>query len=253
MLPGGHCTTTGEDKPDITSPRAPGTLSVMPDPLSDPGPGAIPHDRLDTEGLELCQAVSEIHAHGWAPGTGGNFSVTVARDPLRLLITQTGRDKRRLHPGDDLVLVGSDGRPADGCQGRPSAETLIHCVLAEAAGAGSTLHTHSVAGTLLGEHFLDRGGFNLTGYEMLKGLEGVRDHQARVWVPILPNSQNMVRLAEKVRELLVSQPGLHGFLLAGHGLYTWGETLAQARRHVEIFEFLLESVARRTTFEPFAG
>lgn len=178
--------------------------------------------------------------------------MTVERDPLRLLITQTGRDKCRLRP-DDLVLVGPDGRPADGCEGRPSAETLIHCVLAAAAGAGATLHTHSVAGTLLGEHFLDRGGFTLTGYEMLKGLEGIRDHQARVWVPILPNAQNMEFVSEKVRELLSRRGGLHGFLLAGHGLYTWGETLDQARRHVEIFEFLLESVARRTKFEPFTG
>jgi methylthioribulose-1-phosphate dehydratase len=150
-------------------------------------------------------------------------------------------------------IVGADGRPAEGSEGRPSAETLIHCVLAETAAAGSTLHTHSVAGTLLGEHFLDRGGFTLTGYEMLKGLAGIHDHQARVWVPILPNTQDMVRLSERVRELLATQPGLHGFLLAGHGLYTWGETLDQARRHVQIFEFLLKSVARRTPLKPFTG
>ena len=151
------------------------------------------------------------------------------------------------------MLVGPDGEPADGDTGRPSAETLIHCALAEVAGAGSTLHTHSVAGTLLSEHFLDRGGFTLTGYEMLKGLEGVRSHQARVWVPILANTQNMVALSDEIRRLVNAEPVPHGFLLAGHGLYTWGETLDQAQRHVEIFEFLLESAARRTTFEPFTG
>lgn len=74
-----------------------------------------------------------------------------------------------------------------------------------------------------------------------------------MWVPILANTQDMVRLSERVRELLATQPGLHGFLLAGHGLYTWGESLEQARRHVEIFEFLLESVARRTPLKPFLG
>lgn len=210
-------------------------------------------DRLPNAGRELCQAVSEIHAHGWAPGTGGNFSLTLGRDPLRILITQTGRDKRHLDPEKDLVVVGADGRPADGCDGRPSAETLVHCTLAEVAGAGSTLHTHSVSGTLLSEHFLERGGFTLTGYEMLKGLEGIRSHQARVWVPILANTQNMELLSKRVCELLESKPEVHGFLLAGHGLYTWGETLGHAQRHVEIFEFLLESAARRTQFEPFTG
>jgi methylthioribulose-1-phosphate dehydratase len=33
-------------------------------------------------------------------------------------------------------------------------------------------------------------------------------------------------------------------LLRGHGLYTWGSDLAEAKRHVEILEFLLEVVGR---------
>jgi methylthioribulose-1-phosphate dehydratase len=37
---------------------------------------------------------------------------------------------------------------------------------------------------------------------------------------------------------------MHGFLLAKHGLYTWGRDLAEARRHIEIHEFLFEVVAR---------
>jgi methylthioribulose-1-phosphate dehydratase len=40
------------------------------------------------------------------------------------------------------------------------------------------------------------------------------------------------------------RPPGHGFLLSRHGLYTWGRDLAEARRHVEIFEFLFECVAR---------
>ncbi len=32
----------------------------------------------------------------------------------------------------------------------------------------------------------------------------------------------------------------HGFLIAGHGLYAWGRDVAEARRHVEGFEFLCE-------------
>jgi methylthioribulose-1-phosphate dehydratase len=37
---------------------------------------------------------------------------------------------------------------------------------------------------------------------------------------------------------------VHGFLLREHGLYTWGATVQEAKRHVEILEFLLEAVAR---------
>jgi len=34
-------------------------------------------------------------------------------------------------------------------------------------------------------------------------------------------------------------------LVAGHGLYTWGQDLAEARRHLEVLEFLFEVALRR--------
>jgi methylthioribulose-1-phosphate dehydratase len=79
---------------------------------------------------------------------------------------------------------------------------------------------------------------------MLKGLEGVATHQHSEWLPILDNDQDMPRLATRVQATLEEFPAAHGFLLRGHGLYTWGNDLAQARRHVEIFEFLLETTGR---------
>ena len=51
-------------------------------------------------------------------------------------------------------------------------------------------------------------------------------------------------LAERVAGALSQHPAAHGFLLRRHGLYTWGKDLAQAKRHVEILEFLLETVGR---------
>lgn len=212
----------------------------------------LERDALTTECNALCRVVAELAAQGWCQGTGGNFSVTLDREPLRLLITRSGVHKRHLTP-EDLMILGADGRPAEGETAKPSAEALLHTRIVEATGAGSVLHVHSVANTLLGEHFADRGGFVLRGYEMLKGLEGVATHEAEVFVPVLRNSQDMPVLAEEVGRLFAERPGVHGFLLAGHGLYTWGAGLEQARRHVEIFEFLFECAARRTRFEPFTG
>ena len=209
-------------------------------------------DRRRDAGRDLCGSVAEIHSHGWCPGTSGNFSILLERHPLRLLISRSGRDKRRLSD-DDLVIVDADGEPVDDCAARPSAETLLHCTIAAATDAGSILHTHSVAATLLSEHYAPQGGLRITGYEMLKGLEGIRSHRAEVWVPILPNAQDMRRFSARVGDLLAEREALHGFLIAGHGLYTWGADLEQARRHVEIYEFLFECVARRTVFAPLAG
>jgi methylthioribulose-1-phosphate dehydratase len=111
-------------------------------------------------------------------------------------------------------------------------------------GAGAVLHTHSVWSTVLSGAHAARGGLALEGYEMLKGLDGVRTHEHREWLPILENSQDMVELSRVVSKTLNEHPAIHGFLLRGHGLYTWGASLQEAKRHIEILEFLMETVVR---------
>ena len=57
-------------------------------------------------------------------------------------------------------------------------------------------------------------------------------------VPVLPNTQDMDELAARVEARLGEQP-MWGYLIDGHGLYAWGRDMAEARRHLEAFEFLL--------------
>ena len=91
---------------------------------------------------------------------------------------------------------------------------------------------------------LPASGLAIEGYEMLKGLEGVTTHEHREWIPILENEQDMTHLSGRVGQLLSAHPSCHAFLIHRHGLYTWGDTLPQAARHLEIVEFLLEAVGR---------
>ncbi len=84
----------------------------------------------------------------------------------------------------------------------------------------------------------------IEGYEMLKGLAGVMSHEHRELVPIVDNDQDMTRLARRVGETLDRHPEAHAFLLRRHGLYTWGDSLADAERHVEILAFLFETIGR---------
>lgn len=178
----------------------------------------------------------------WTLGTSGNFSAVISRDPLRLAITSSGVDKGQL-AAEHILLVDEDGRPVEGT-GHPSAETLLHLAIARTVGANAVFHTHSIWSTLVSEAHLRKGGLTIQGYEMLKGLEGVRSHEHCEWVPILDNSQNYSQLAKSVEELLRRHPDTHGLLLYRHGLYTWGADLATAKRHVEILEFLLEITGR---------
>lgn len=196
--------------------------------------------------LELQQTGRMLHARGWSVGTSSNYSIIVERDPLQLLVTASGKDKGNLTP-DDFVLVDEAGVPVVGEQPKSSAETLLHCLLAKQPNVGAILHTHSVWATVLSGLFADQGGLAIEDYEMLKGLEGIGTHEHQIWVPIFDNSQDIPALAREVEQRLFSgeQPHPHGFLLRQHGLYTWGQDLFAARRHVEIFEFLFECVARK--------
>src|SRR5881296_3156133 len=198
---------------------------------------------------DLVNLARDFHRRGWALGTSGNFSTVVEREPLRLAITASSVDKGRLTPGQILEVDGG-GRALNSTPGKPSAETLLHIAIVETRGAGAVLHTHSVWSTVLSDYHTGHGGFFIEGYEMLKGLDGVATHEHREWLPILENSQDMKALAAETKQMLQESPRIHGFLIRRHGMYTWGKDLAEATRHVEILEFLLESVGRRQMMEP---
>ncbi len=191
---------------------------------------------------QLVQIGREFYRRGWCLGTSGNFSAVLSREPLRLAITSTGLDKGALAPSQFLEIDGS-GTVLRG-RGRPSSETGIHLAIVRERGAGAVLHTHSVWSTILSEVYAAERGMTLQGYEMLKGLAGVRTHEHSEWLPVLENSQDMEAMAQTVEAALNRHPAAHGFLLLRHGLYTWGKDLAEAKRHVEILEFLLEAAGR---------
>ncbi len=159
-----------------------------------------------------------------------------------MAITSTGLDKGSLTPAHFLEMDVA-GKVVRG-DGRPSAEALLHFAVVRCLHAGAVLHTHSVWSTVLSGTHASQGGIGLEGFEMLKGLEGVRTHKHREWLPILENSQDMVELAQRVSATLRENSGVHGFLLREHGLYTWGASLQEAKRHVEILEFLMEVLVR---------
>ena len=200
-------------------------------------------ENLSELSLRLVDIGRRFYERGWVLGTSGNLSQVLSREPLRLAVTASGAHKGRLDPREILVI--DDGAAAaDGAPLRPSNECLLHLEVARTRGAGAVLHTHSVWSTLLSDQHAAEGGLAIEGYEMLKGLEGVRTHEHREWVPIIDNTQDIEALVRRVSRALSAHPSAHGFLIRRHGLYTWGADLAQAERHVEILEFLLEAIGR---------
>jgi methylthioribulose-1-phosphate dehydratase len=209
-------------------------------------PHSGPLTGLEAQVDSLRAIGEEFHRKGWSLGTSSNYSLVLSQMPtLELLVTASGIDKGRLIR-EDFVRVGPDGKPTLPGQPKSSAETLLHCVVAEELPTvGAILHTHSVWSTLLSDLYFDDGAVTIAGYEMLKGLAGVTTHETNYRFEVFENTQNIRALAEQVRKRLRDKtPLTHGYLIRKHGLYTWGVDLAEARRHIEILEFLLECTAR---------
>lgn len=175
-----------------------------------------------------------FHRRGWVPATGGNFSSRL--DGATMLITASGCHKGELTPADFLV-ADFNGKPIDSPR-KASYETLLHCQLYKMdGGIGSVLHTHSIANTVLS---MQRDAIRLSGYELLKVLPGITTHDVSVDVPVFENDQDIARLAATVDAQLRRQAGAAAYVIRGHGLYAWGDTIAQARWRVEALEFMFE-------------
>ena len=204
-------------------------------------------DTFDAIAEQLAEVGRICYARGWAFGTSGNFSAVVQRDPLTLAITTSGVDKGLLEPGQIVAIDGS-GRVLRG-SGKPSAEATLHLAIARARRAGAVLHTHSVWSTILSDTGAD-GSLAIDGYEMLKGLDGVHTHEHQERLPIIDNTQDWAAAVPQVEATLRDHPAAHGFLIRRHGLYTWGHNLAEAKRHVEVLEFLFEAMGRKRGMAP---
>ncbi len=185
---------------------------------------------------EIVANVRELSIAGWTPATSSNFSRRL--DDRHAAITVSGLDKGRLTEAD-IMVVDFDGN-AVGSQHRPSAETLLHVQLYKRfPEIGCVLHTHSLVQTIASRLYAGAGHVHLEGYELLKALAGNTTHETQVDLPVLPNAQDMHTLAAQVDALLDRQC-MWGYLIDGHGLYAWGRDMAEARRHLEAFEFLLQ-------------
>jgi methylthioribulose-1-phosphate dehydratase len=195
---------------------------------------------------ELCTLARWCGARGWVPATSGNFSYRAPRRGT-FWISRSGTDKSTMSR-EDLLEVNEVGEVVLG-YGSPSAETGLHLLIyRERPEANAIAHVHTVWNTLLSERCVNAGCVEIGGYELLKGLAGVDSHAHRERVPVIRNTQDYAALGEEMNAVLKGNPDAHGVLLSGHGLYTWGTSVAEARRHLEAFEFLFEVEYRRLTY-----
>ena len=197
--------------------------------------------QLNPNAIALCALGRWIASRHWVPATGGNFSIRSGEHSA--LVTASGKDKGELSPQDLLPVSWQHGELS--CPGKPSAETALHAQLYQLdSQIKAVLHTHSVPATVFSRLFSE-DSYVFHGYEMQKAISGNTTHDAPCPLALFDNSQDIAALACQLRQRWTQQPLNWGLLVRGHGLYVWGRSLEQAKRHLEGWEFLINCELER--------
>lgn len=177
---------------------------------------------------------SRLHAHGWVPATSGNFSMRLGERDVA--ITVSGTDKGQLLE-NDVMQVDLLGQTVS--DKRASAELGLHLQLYRRdPSISAILHTHSVNATVVSQQVADNCSF--ANLELLKAFTGISTHKSTLRIPVFDNTQDIDTLSQNVEQHMQVTGQGHGYLIRGHGLYTWGATMAECLRHLEALEYLLE-------------
>ncbi len=198
----------------------------------------LPYDsaRLAVCARTIAEAGRELAERGWTPATSSNFSMRL--DDRHAAVTVSGRDKGRLGE-TDVMVVDFDNAPV-ATTARPSAETALHTQIYRRFPAiGAVLHTHSRAQSVASRLYAREGVVRFEGWELQKAISGYTTHESVLDLPVFPNTQDMDVLVAQVDAWLDAGKPLHGYLIDGHGIYAWGVDMAETKRHIEAFEFLL--------------
>ncbi len=159
-------------------------------------------------------------------------------DSNHLAVTVSGRDKGKLG-SDDIMLVDLHSQPVMTTL-HPSAETALHAqIYRRMPTVNAVLHTHSQAQSVASRLFASAGRIRFQGWELQKAISGYSTHDSVLDLPVFANTQDMSELERDVDAWLDAQTPLHGYLINGHGIYTWGVDMATTMRHLEAFEFLI--------------
>lgn len=187
---------------------------------------------------ELAEVIRAYHQKGWSPATSTNYSFRLAERPDVIIVSRSGIDKSRFSEAD-FMEVDMQGKALPAYEGvRPSAETLIHCKLYQLFPEMMCIvHSHSVYSVL--QSMKNKQSVELSGYEVLKGFEGIKTHEITVQVPVFDNTQDMHAFAA-VLDGEKDRLTVPAFIMRQHGTYAWGKNLFEAKRHLETVEYLFE-------------
>lgn len=211
----------------------------------------------------LSNLVRELNAGKHNPATSGNYSLRSVVNPQIVFVSESKIDKSLFTPENLIPIYISSGKyvtdiisdvssevpSSDASKGMSkvvSEEAQIHFKIYQVTGAQCVLHSHFLESLLICEMVGEKGDeenlpfAEFTGLEMIKAFSGFRSHLERFQVPILENSQVVEDICKAWHQRWNPEGKQFGFLIRGHGLYCWGASISEAKRHLEAFEYLIK-------------
>lgn len=105
--------------------------------------------------------------------------------------------------------------------------------------SGAVLHSHSICCNLITSVFKDSSEFRISEQEMIKGISG-HGYFDELVIPIIENTAWEHELADTLGDAIRKYPKTYAVLVRRHGMYVWGDTWEQAKRHAECIHYLFE-------------
>jgi len=192
---------------------------------------------------KLATLVRVMNGLGHNPATSGNYSLRSKTSPEIALVSESGIDKSRFTEDNFLPLYYQTRTMHESVlhsNRKSSDETDIHLSLYQITDANCVLHSHMLDALLFADLFPGKSYAQMKGLELLKGFRNVKTHDLEINVPIFDNTQDIRALSELIKPAILSQENNYGLLLRGHGIYVWGKSVEEAKRHLEVFEYLFK-------------
>lgn len=194
----------------------------------------------------ICELCRQFYDLGWVSGTGGGISI---RGEAGVFMAPSGVQKERIAPQDVFVLDASDLstcavlKPPANPELKVSECQPLFFNAFRMRDAGAVLHSHSVWAVLAARLFSPRGQpgtFECQGLEMQKGLRGKGCFDT-VRIPIIANTPREAQLTESMAEAIEAHPDVDAVIVAGHGVYVWGESWVKAKTQAECLDYLFRA------------
>lgn len=184
----------------------------------------------------LAETIRHYNLKGWSPATATNYSFKDTGGTI--WVSRSGVDKSQFTASDFITVDANGAATGEFSHMKPSAETLIHCVIyALFPETKVILHSHSIYPILISAVLGPQISFE--GYEIQKGFDGQTTHENYIDIPIFENTQDMQKFKEVMTEE-AKRIQQHAFIIRKHGTYAWGKNILEAKRHLETLDYLCQ-------------